>query len=192
MVESTFSPRLLHFPLRMRQNHDLRHEIAKGSDLDAFQAAVESLKARLEPFHLRQREFELPEELREYTLSQPPWICQPYVRPPPEEHLKKMQEIRCCSRNEDERKAYIIIWKYHHSLERRKRPRLRPRPRRERARPKRSSCPGRSRKRWRRTRTKSSPTPGRTAGCAPAVPIRPDRGANTDCARSAAGASKPT
>ena len=55
---------------------------------------MEELRRRLEPFHLRQKEFVLPDELSGVQMSQPPWICQPYVRPPPEEHLKKMQQIR--------------------------------------------------------------------------------------------------
>ena len=78
----------------MKVNFDMRQVIAKANNLAAFRDAVATLKERLTPFHEGVEEFEAPEEIRHYRLKFPPWICQPYVRPPPEEHLRKVNEIR--------------------------------------------------------------------------------------------------
>ncbi len=86
--------KLLHHCLQMKENFDVRHVVAKGSTLDDFERAAEMIKERMEPYHKKEKEFQLPEELKNAILSHPPWICQPYVRPPPEEHLKKLQEVR--------------------------------------------------------------------------------------------------
>lgn len=86
--------KILHHVLQMKVNFDMRQVIAKGNTLAAFRDAVATLKERLAPFHEGREEFEAPEEIRAFRLKFPPWICQPYVRPPPEEHLKKVNEIR--------------------------------------------------------------------------------------------------
>lgn len=86
--------KILHHVLQMKANFDMRQVIAKGNNLAAFRDAVATLKERLAPFHEGREEFEAPEEIRNRNLRFPPWICQPYVRPPPEEHLKKVSEIQ--------------------------------------------------------------------------------------------------
>ena len=86
--------KILHHVLQMKVNFDMRQVMAKGNNLAAFRDAVATLKERLMPFHEGVEEFEAPEEIKAFRLRFPPWICQPYVRPPPEEHLKKVNEIR--------------------------------------------------------------------------------------------------
>ena len=67
--------------------------------MDEFRTAVEGVKERYLKFHLNEEPFELPEELKMFNLKHPPWVCQPYVRPPPEVYLEKMRKIA-----EEERK----------------------------------------------------------------------------------------
>ena len=86
--------KLLHHVLQIKTNFDVRMIIAKGQSFGEFRSAVETLKERLEPYHSGEKEWEEPEELKVFKLKHKPWICQPYVRPPPEEHIKKMNEIK--------------------------------------------------------------------------------------------------
>ena len=74
---------------------DVRHIIAKGQNLSQFRDAVLQVKTR----YIRYYEGELewndpPEELKAFQLKYPPWLCQPYVRPTPEEHKRKLKEIQ--------------------------------------------------------------------------------------------------
>ena len=78
----------------MKMNHDIRQRIGKARSLSEMEDAVAEIKSRLLKYHEGDEPWENPEELKEFVLRFPPWICQPYQRPPPEEHLKKMEEIK--------------------------------------------------------------------------------------------------
>ena len=94
--------KMLHHCLQMKMNFDVRQIVAKGSSLVEFHRAVQLLKERLLPYHEGKEQFVPPEELKAFNLKYPPWICQPYVRPSPEEHLKKLEQTR-----EKERQAML-------------------------------------------------------------------------------------
>ena len=76
--------KMLHHVLQIPANFDVREMIAKGKSVQAFRDAVAAIKARYESE---------PDNVRVDGLRHPPWICQPYVRPPPEDYVKKMAEI---------------------------------------------------------------------------------------------------
>ena len=86
--------KIMHHVLQMKENFDVRQVIAKGGSLEAFRQGVATIKERMLPYHEGAKEFVAPDEIKNFKLKFPPWICQPYVRPPPEEHLKKVNEIR--------------------------------------------------------------------------------------------------
>jgi len=86
--------KLFHHVLQIKENSEIRELIAKGRSFDDFRRASEKIKEMYKPFHEKVKEWESPDELKVFHLKQPPWICQPYVRPPPEEHLKKLEEIK--------------------------------------------------------------------------------------------------
>ena len=61
--------------------------------------AVNGVRDRYLRYHSGEESFPEPEELKMFNLKHPPWLCQPYVRPPPEVYLEKMRKIA-----EEERK----------------------------------------------------------------------------------------
>ena len=92
--------KLLHHVLQIPVNFDIRHIIAKGQYLSEFRDAVLQVKGRYMPYHMKHLEWNQPPELIALKLKYPPWLCQPKVRPPPEEHLKKLHEIQAKEKTE--------------------------------------------------------------------------------------------
>ena len=77
----------------------MREIIAKGHSTEEFRVAVNGVRDRYLRYHRQEESFPEPEELKMFNLKHPPWLCQPYVRPPPEVYLEKMRKIA-----EEERK----------------------------------------------------------------------------------------
>lgn len=82
--------KLCHKLFSIQENVDIREEIAKGSSVEEFKNAISKLKDRYLPVHEGRVLYE--ECKTNYDLHLPPWICQPYVRIPPEEHIQKMAQ----------------------------------------------------------------------------------------------------
>lgn len=87
----------------MESNSQVRSELATAQSLEDFINVVNKLKEKYLPYHLGEMMYydeagELKEKNHKNTepndcnLKLPPWICQPYVRIPPSEHIKKMEE----------------------------------------------------------------------------------------------------
>ncbi|XP_073984071.1 dihydrouridine synthase 1 [Rhodnius prolixus] len=91
--------KIFHQLFALEENVELREEIAKGAGLEDFRNAVIKLKEKYLPLH----EGLVPwnSATNSYDLKLPPWLCQPYVRISPEDHMKKM-EIK---RDEESAKA---------------------------------------------------------------------------------------
>lgn len=69
--------------------------MAVSITIEGFREIVKSLSEKHRPHH----EGEVPweeemngDEVRDYNLKIPPWICQPYYRLPPDEHKQKLEE----------------------------------------------------------------------------------------------------
>lgn len=97
--------KLLHHVLQIKENFPIREIIAKGQSLEQFKDAVSQVKQKYLPFHLKEKCWPGASELDVFRLKNEPWICQPYVRPPPEEHLKKLEEIK--EKQKQERKRIL-------------------------------------------------------------------------------------
>ncbi len=85
--------KLLVHVLQIKDNAGIREIVAKGQSLAEFRRAACLLRDKYKNRSCDDWELER-QELQSFKLKHAPWICQPYVRPPPEEHLKKLEETR--------------------------------------------------------------------------------------------------
>lgn len=81
------------FRLALKQNRDIREELATVQSIHQFRSCVNRLKEKFQPYHMGQMVW-LNEDVEpiDYNLSLPPWICQPYIRMEPEKHIKYLAE----------------------------------------------------------------------------------------------------
>ena len=84
--------KLFHHVLQIKTNSHIREIFAKGQTFEEFRMASEMIKEIYLPYYEKDHDsWQNPEELNIFNLKYPPYICQPYVRPSPEEHLKVHQ-----------------------------------------------------------------------------------------------------
>jgi len=100
--------KMLNHVFQVRTNHDLREVIAKSHSLDEFREAVEKVRDRYIMYQQGDMEFTEPEELELFNLKHPVWICQPYVRPPPDVYLEKMRMLAEKERKEREELVKLV------------------------------------------------------------------------------------
>uniref|UniRef100_A0A2M4CGT1 tRNA-dihydrouridine(16/17) synthase [NAD(P)(+)]-like n=1 Tax=Anopheles darlingi TaxID=43151 RepID=A0A2M4CGT1_ANODA len=111
--------KLFHHLMHLKSNTALREELAVCRSVAEFRAVVVELKKRYQPYHdgllkwtgeeeepTKQSEDDVggDESTKEesssqpappdYNLRLPPWLCQPYIRIPPEAHRQKLAEAR--------------------------------------------------------------------------------------------------
>lgn len=67
----------------MEENFDLRGMLGKGKSLECFEDITLALKQRFEPYFLGIKDWTPPDNHLLLKLPFPPWLCQPYERPPP-------------------------------------------------------------------------------------------------------------
>lgn len=84
-------------------NFEVREKIACAHSYAEFRVAAQEIKARYLPYHEGKKVYEwevakkektamdTDSEILDYNLRIPPWICQSYVRAPPEEHKRKLE-----------------------------------------------------------------------------------------------------
>ncbi|GBM55345.1 tRNA-dihydrouridine(16/17) synthase [NAD(P)(+)]-like [Araneus ventricosus] len=77
--------KLCHHCLIIEENKEIRQKIATANNIEEFISAVLELKDKYEALSLT----DSSDSLEEYGLPYPPWICQPYVRPPPVQEASK-------------------------------------------------------------------------------------------------------
>ncbi|XP_012251380.2 tRNA-dihydrouridine(16/17) synthase [NAD(P)(+)]-like [Athalia rosae] len=70
-------------------NEEERGNLARNSTMESFRGVVEALRARYLPYHEGCLSWD--PQSSDYNLKLPPWLCQPYVRDSPQEHLNKIE-----------------------------------------------------------------------------------------------------
>ncbi|XP_034251974.1 tRNA-dihydrouridine(16/17) synthase [NAD(P)(+)]-like [Thrips palmi] len=83
--------KMMHHLLSLPENAAERQGIAKGQSLADFRQTVLTLRDRFLPYHDGIQVF-VDNVDDTCNLRLPPWLCQPYVRIPPEEHLRKLAD----------------------------------------------------------------------------------------------------
>jgi len=86
--------KMCHHLLQIQTNFDIRERIGKSHSFEEFRDCVLLLKERFLKYHTGEETFETPEEIQIFNLKLPPWLCQPYVRPPPDVYLEKMRKLK--------------------------------------------------------------------------------------------------
>lgn len=81
--------KICHHLLALKQNQGIRDDVATAQTIEQFRSCVSRLKESFEPYHTGQLVWiNTDDETRDYNLSLPPWICQPYIRMEPEKHIE--------------------------------------------------------------------------------------------------------
>ncbi|KAJ3641872.1 hypothetical protein Zmor_028342 [Zophobas morio] len=84
--------KLFHHVLSIPSNNNLRIQLGAANNMGEFRRIINVIKDMYEPFHEGESLWTDTTEANCENLVLPPWLCQPYVRACPEEHLKKMEE----------------------------------------------------------------------------------------------------
>lgn len=85
--------KIFHHVLCLPINKDVRSELASKGSLTEFRNVAFIIRDRFKPFHDGEVVW-VEGYCENYDLVLPPWLCKPYERPPPEEHLKRMSELQ--------------------------------------------------------------------------------------------------
>ncbi|KAI5721812.1 hypothetical protein M8J77_025968 [Diaphorina citri] len=86
---------MCHHLLTLPENSDVRLLVGKTNHIKDLRKAVDMLRERFIDYHEGRKLWpppNYPMSSNHYNLSLPPWICQPYVRPTPEQQEMKRRE----------------------------------------------------------------------------------------------------
>ncbi|RZB40920.1 tRNA-dihydrouridine(16/17) synthase [NAD(P)(+)]-like [Asbolus verrucosus] len=84
--------KLFHHVLSIPSNNNLRIQLGAANNMGEFRRIIIVIKNMYEPFHEGRSLWKDTTEPDTENLTLPPWLCQPYVRECPEEHLKRVEE----------------------------------------------------------------------------------------------------
>lgn len=81
-----------YFRLSLEGNNELRIRLGAAHSLETFKSITIEIKDKYEPYHLGKLTWSETVEPTTQNLILPPWLCQPYVRIQPEEHIKLVED----------------------------------------------------------------------------------------------------
>lgn len=79
----------------LKSNESERHRLAIAITYEAFREVVSFIRNKYLAFHEGQDVWDgepTENDVPDYNLKLPPWICQPYYRMPPEEHKQMLED----------------------------------------------------------------------------------------------------
>lgn len=80
------------YRLSLEGNNKLRMELGAANTLQEFKRIVNVIKETYLSYHEGLKMWEFTTEENSQNLILPPWICQPYVRMAPDQHIKLVKE----------------------------------------------------------------------------------------------------
>lgn len=86
--------KIFHHVLSLKSNEHQRQHLATAFTFEAFRKVVDYIREKYRPFHEGEAVWDgepTENDVPDYNLKLPPWICQPYYRMPPEEHKQKLE-----------------------------------------------------------------------------------------------------
>ena len=92
--------KILHHCFMLSENEQLRETIAKGQSLEEFEKVIIKVKEKYEKEY---SSLELESEKKNY----PPFICQPYYRPPPSQNCQKESNLSNDTENDQNKELKI-------------------------------------------------------------------------------------
>ncbi|XP_055543933.1 tRNA-dihydrouridine(16/17) synthase [NAD(P)(+)]-like [Wyeomyia smithii] len=110
--------KIFHHLMNLTPNAALREQMATCRNVSEFRAIVGLLEEKYLPFHegrqvwtneesslpVLESESEAAANHLSFNLALPPWLCQPYIRAPPEVHRQKLEEASRLAANPDREK----------------------------------------------------------------------------------------
>ncbi|KAF7987868.1 hypothetical protein HCN44_003731 [Aphidius gifuensis] len=81
--------------LSLPENSEEREILARNSTMESFRNVVDNLREQYLP------------DTDDYNLKLPPWLCQPYVRSTPEEHISKLESKKIESEKYGIKREYL-------------------------------------------------------------------------------------
>lgn len=91
--------KLFQHTLCLAENKEERENLARNSTMESFKSVVYALRNRYLPYHEGRLTWQ--EETPGYNLKLPPWLCQPYVRHPPEERVQRLETEKLEAQREE-------------------------------------------------------------------------------------------
>lgn len=78
------------FRLALKQNQEIRNQVATAQTIAQIRTSVNRLKENFLPYHTGEAIWTNENEPTDCNLSLPPWICQPYIRMEPQKHIEHL------------------------------------------------------------------------------------------------------
>ena len=78
----------------MKTNFEQREKLALSGSVDTFRSVVKYLEDKYKPYHEGTVIWEPEAPESDYNMKLPPWICQPYFRASPEDHIQKLEVLQ--------------------------------------------------------------------------------------------------